>query len=1178
MAQCRGCGTQLPDGARFCLECGRPLASTCTGCDAPLPPQAKFCMECGTPSGPSAARASPAEPTGASSRRTTSILFGDLVGFTTLSESRDAEDVRELLSRYFDECRQIITRYGGTVEKFIGDAVMAVWGVPTAHEDDAERAVRAGLELVAAVNDFGHDVGAPVLALRVGVVTGEVAVTTGATQQGMVAGDAVNTAARVQSAAAPGQVWVDETTRLLTAAAITYADAGSHALKGKVDPVPLWSVRAVVAAVGGAQRADGLEAPLVGRDRELRLVKELFHQSEESQQPLLLVVDGEPGVGKSRLGWEFEKYVDGLNDLVLWHSGRCVAYGEGVAYFALAEAVRGRLQSLVEGDEAPEVSVMLAHALSTYVLDEAEREWLSPRLGVLLGLASVGTFPREDLFSAWVTFLERVGDGQPVTLVIDDAQHADQGLVAFLEYLLTVATFPCFVLMLARPGLLEGHPGLAANRRANIVRLPGLADRDVARLLDGLVAGLPESVRDQLVARSDGVPVFAVETVRSLIDRDLVVPRGGQYVLADPDHLDLDSLAAPASLQALIAARLDALSHSQRLCVDRASVLGQTFPPQALAALCPEVKDLDAVLAELVRLQILARDSGRMSATFGHYSFVQTAVRQVALAGLSRRDRRAIHLAVVGYFDSIGENGDDTAAIRAEHYLEAVAAVPGEDNDELRAAALTNLVRAAARSVSLGSPGEAARHLLAALDLAPDTAERARVGLELARAERDSGHIQQALDHARDAQAVFLENGDRVEAGMAAAVVGACYGEQGLIEESLAEVEPWWEELQGRDDAVESLLALSMHLMISLQALGRDFHQVLEKRLALAESTGALQELSACYNLLGIHYATQGALSLGSTLFALSADTADQHHDLHGRARALQNLAAQENPRDLTRALDYSRQAMAAAQRSGALRWIVGAEANYAVALWSSGAWSELAPLADRLGTPRSDVLTLDDATLTCVALMHQARGELSDALLDAAGGHGGADVASADLALLAWRHTLQSIAAEKGGDPALALSHGMSALHGTFATTGLWDDLTHLWGRVADLALTLGDDAALAQCLAMTDTTGKRLLPTGLRGHRAHVAARIAILAGDEAAVEPAFAEAVAAFEKWGGVPFRARAREDLAIWLLQQGRPAEAEPLLAEVRDAYEQLGARAWQAALEARTAGVGQVVTS
>ena len=401
-------------------------------------------------------------PHGSASRRVTSVLFGDLVGFTHLSETRDQEDVRELLSGYFEQCRLVIDRYGGTVEKFIGDAVMAVWGVPTTHEDDAERAVRAGLEIVTRVAALGVDIGVPDLAMRVGIVTGEVAVTVGAQHQGMVAGDPVNTASRVQSAAAPGQVWVDETTRLLTSSSISYLDVGSHAMKGKAEPMPLWSVQSVVAGLGGGQRADGLEAPHVGRDRELRLVKEVFHGVEESRRPALLLVSGDPGVGKTRLGWEFEKYTDGLHRAVRWHSGRCLAYGEGAAYYALAEAVRGRLNATrVDTDDGDvgaamadsdvDQAILLARALSEFVGDAEEREWLEPRMGALLGIGALGTFTREDLFNAWTTFFARLSGGdQPVILVIDDAQHADDGLIGFLEHLVTVATFPMFVLVLAR--------------------------------------------------------------------------------------------------------------------------------------------------------------------------------------------------------------------------------------------------------------------------------------------------------------------------------------------------------------------------------------------------------------------------------------------------------------------------------------------------------------------------------------------------------------------------------------------------------------------------------------------------------------------------------------------------------------------------------------------------------
>ncbi len=235
-----------------------------------------------TASGERAPTAAVAMGTPAAERRLVSVLFADLVGFTTLSESRDAEEARDLLSRYFDTCRTLIARYGGTVEKFIGDAVMAVWGAPVATEDDVERAVRAGLELTTAVAQLGEEVGAPDLRARAGVLTGEAAVNLGARGEGMVAGDLVNTASRIQSAAAPGQVFVGEVTRRATEAAFVYEDVGSFEMKGKAGPVPLWRAVRVIAGARGTLRSVGLEPPFVGRDRELRMVKELFHGQIEA--------------------------------------------------------------------------------------------------------------------------------------------------------------------------------------------------------------------------------------------------------------------------------------------------------------------------------------------------------------------------------------------------------------------------------------------------------------------------------------------------------------------------------------------------------------------------------------------------------------------------------------------------------------------------------------------------------------------------------------------------------------------------------------------------------------------------------------------------------------------------------------------------------------------------------
>src|SRR5580704_2301092 len=299
----------MGEGDRFCGDCGAAVGA-CPSCGEPLTPGKRFCRACGSPAAghppvvPAAAAVPGPGQEPLAERRVCSVLFCDVVGFTPLSESRDPEAVRELLTQYFAVARTVIGRYGGVVEKFIGDAVMAVWGTPAATEGDAERAVRAALDLVAAVAALGAEAAVPGLAARVGVVTGEVAVSLGAVGEGMVAGDAVNTAARVQSVAEPGQVLTDGATYRLAGRGVGFAEAGQHALKGKAEPQRLWRVTRVLSAVGGVQRVDGLEAPLTGRDAELRTIKELFHAAADRRIPRLVLVSGPAGVGKSRLGWE----------------------------------------------------------------------------------------------------------------------------------------------------------------------------------------------------------------------------------------------------------------------------------------------------------------------------------------------------------------------------------------------------------------------------------------------------------------------------------------------------------------------------------------------------------------------------------------------------------------------------------------------------------------------------------------------------------------------------------------------------------------------------------------------------------------------------------------------------------------------------------------------------------
>jgi class 3 adenylate cyclase len=325
---CASCGSENREGRKFCAACGRPLALVCPECGTANRLDEGFCGECGASLTGSVAPAvaPPARETPTSERRLVSVLFADLVGFTTISESLDSEEAREVLSRYSELSRTLIRRYGGTVEKFIGDAVMAVWGTPTTTEDDAERAVRAALDLVASVPELD-----PALQARAGVLTGDAAVTIGAEGEGMVAGDLVNTASRIQTAAEPGTVLVGEATRRTTEQAIVYESAGERELKGKAALIPLWRAVRVVSARGGSLKSQGLEPPFVGRGRELKLIKELFHGCANERRAHLVSVVGIAGHGKSRLVWEFYKYYDGIDQRVYWHRGRCLPYGEGVA-------------------------------------------------------------------------------------------------------------------------------------------------------------------------------------------------------------------------------------------------------------------------------------------------------------------------------------------------------------------------------------------------------------------------------------------------------------------------------------------------------------------------------------------------------------------------------------------------------------------------------------------------------------------------------------------------------------------------------------------------------------------------------------------------------------------------------------------------------------------------------
>jgi class 3 adenylate cyclase/tetratricopeptide (TPR) repeat protein len=732
--RCPACGTENEPGRKFCGECGAALSVVCSSCGSANTPGVKFCGECGAALGEDAAAPAVAAAP-AAERKLVSVLFADLVGFTSLSESRDAEDTRELLSRYFDTCRRLIGLYGGTVEKFIGDAVMAVWGTPVATEDDSERAVRAALDLVAAVAALGDEVGAPDLRARAGVLTGEAAVTIGAEGQGMVAGDLVNTAARIQAVADPGSVLVGEATKRATDETIVYLDAGSHELKGKVGLVPLWRALRVVSGARGALRSTGLEAPFVGRDGELRRIKDLFHSCSDDRKPHLISITGIAGIGKSRLAWEFYKYFDGLPQITYWHRGRCLSYGDGVTYWALADMVRMRAR-IVEDEDSSSALAKLAEVVEQHLPDDEERSFVEPRLRQLLGLEEGARFERDDLFAAWRLFFERLADVYPTVMVFEDMQWADASLLDFIDYLLEWSrTSPLFVVALARPELHERRPTwAAASRNFTSIYLEPLPELAMDELLAGLVPGLPEPLRRQILERAEGIPLYAVETVRMLLDRGALVQEGAVYRPAGT----VEALEVPETLHALIAARLDGLTPEERRVVQDGAVLGKTFTRHALGAVSGlSEHELDPILLSLTRKELFGVQADPRSPEHGQYGFLQDLLRRVAYETLAKRDRKAKHLAAAAHLEQAW--GDqEVSEVVASHYLDAYELDPrAPDGNEIKARAREALTRAGERAASLGASEEAQRYFARSAELSDEPLERAEL---LGRAGEMAGH------------------------------------------------------------------------------------------------------------------------------------------------------------------------------------------------------------------------------------------------------------------------------------------------------------------------------------------------------------------------------------------------------------------------------------------------------
>jgi class 3 adenylate cyclase/tetratricopeptide (TPR) repeat protein len=1119
---------------------------------------------------PAPAPTSPATPS--AERRHVSVLFADLVGFTPLSAGRDAEEVRELLSRYFETARSVIERYGGRVEKFIGDAVMALWGAPVAQEDDPERAVRAALDLVAAVEALAGEVGAADLRLRAGALTGEAAVTLGAEGQGMVAGDLVNTASRIQGAAEPGTVLVGETTRRASEAAIAYEDAGEFELKGKTEPVQLWRALRVIANRGGEGRAAGLEAPFVGRDRELRLVKDLFHATAEEGKAHLLSVVGVAGIGKSRLAWEYEKYLDGLIDNIWWHKGRCLAYGDAIAFWALAEMVRMRAR--IAEEETTEAAIgKLRAVVEDFVTDPDERSFVEPRLQHLLGLADRTAPDREDLFSAWRLFFERMGERGPVVLLFEDLQWADTALVEFIEYLLEWSrSFPIFVITLARPELVERHSSWGASTRSfTSLFLEPLSNEAVDALLQGLVPGLSEEFRTQIRDRADGIPLYAVETVRMLLDRGLLERHGDEYRPAGA----IEALDVPETLQALIAARLDGLEADERRLLGDASVLGKTFAPRGLAALSGLAEEsIQPLLGSLVRKEVLTLESDPRSPERGQYGFLQALVQRVAYETLSRHDRKTKHLAAAAYLaGQAGIDADEIAEVIAAHHLDAYRA--DEDADDaagIKASALEWLRRAGERAAALAATDDAQRAFDAAAELADDGVVQARL-LERAGELAFAGNrLDAAEDRQRAAQALHEASGATHEAARAAAALGLTIWQRGRIEEAIAIMERAFDVLSGDElDPDTAQLAAE---------LGRLHHFTGDRERALARIETALEVAEA----LRIPGLLAGALNTKSLIYhhrpheshALlhEALTIALDNDLAAEAlRAYNNLIVflviQDRPEQVRTIIEDGLQL---ARRRGYRYWEMRNVNSLIGTCRYEGDWDEALALTETLPAESLDVSVLYSRCMAASIELERGRPERAQSWLEGVPEPG--DESAADLQIrgvAGWAVQLRLEAAGR-------LQDALDAIEPDIAWTiehGMTLGLEILLESAATLATIVGDpsqaERAAAHVEAMPLSARRRAFDAQI--HRIH--ANAAAARGDGAAAAEAFGLALAAARNLGVPPTLGPVLFDYARWLIDDGRPDDAAPLLAEARELFGRMGATVWLGRVDALEPAVSAV---
>ncbi len=787
-----------------------------------------------------------------------------------------------MLTRYFDRAREVVERFGGEVDKFIGDAVTAFWGTTQAREDDAERAVRAGLELVDSVSALGNELDLPELTVRAGVLSGETSVGKGGNEKGLVVGDVVNTASRLQSAADPGTVFVGDTTKRLTEAAIRYASVGEQMMKGKAAPVAAWRAVSVVGERGGRGKWTVLEPPFVGRDDELRLLKDQVHATTRDRTARLVSIVGEAGIGKSRLAWELLKYLDGLAEVFRWHQGRSPSYGEGVTFWALAEMVRSRA-GIAETDEPMKARTKLRTSVAEFIPDPEEQQWVEPRLASLLGLAEMPSGDRNELYAALGTFFRRVAASGTTVLLFEDLHWADDGQLEFIEELVDMSGGdPILIITLARPELLDRHPGWGAARHHFLsMHLGPLSNSEMHELITGLAPGIPDSLAALIIERAGGVPLYAVEYVRMLVNQGDLLLEGGTYRQSG----ELEEVQLPDSLHALVGARLDRLDDESRSLVQDAAVLGLSFTIDGLTALTGKPQeDLSPKLRELARQELLHHDNDPRSPERGQYQFVQSVIREVAYGRIAKVDRKERHLRVAEFYERTAPV--EAAAVIASHYMSAYETEP---DDDLANRALAALMSAAQRAMELRSHAQALALVEQALAV-PGGEERTAALWEFASPAASAlFRHEEGIEYARRALDWYTEHGSGEDVVRASRVLGTAFLDADDPLDAVAAMAPVFEPDRATQPEMMALGAeLARGHMRSNQM--QEAADVARSVMISAEATGSTAVLIDAMNTRGTALSHLGRATEGMALLRETLRLAEAAALPYQILRAINNL------------------------------------------------------------------------------------------------------------------------------------------------------------------------------------------------------------------------------------------------------------------------------------------------